>query len=643
MSKKRLLYLPLIFILLNTYMLYAQVDTPVTSVEELDQQAEEYYKQRDFTRAMRIWLGILADDPENVRIQQKIERLYEEKHKKDISVQMAKRSYREAWSVLYQNIDKGEVAANKAIEYFVTAYQIDPADPELKELRIEMKRLQDEMENERRRKRLAEKLKMEYAELLAQAQLAMQENRFEGAIELWDKILKYVPNDQAALEGKNTAQLAISNRIRYEKIKSLMSNGIQLFTVKDYQKALSEFEQVLLLDPQYRDAIKYKKQIEYILQENMLAENRRIQAETFYSSAMSNIKSDNYDAAQDDLENVLSLIENYKDAKSWLSKIPSLKNEYLEREKRRKYETIDREFQNGLVSLNAGQYQDALASFRRILELDPDNKLAAQYERNTLDALKDKEDEVVDRDSPYFDIINPLITSGKILYDKGSFIESRKMWEKILTIFPKNKLALQYLLRCDMKINPQRYKEYSEKIVFEGKELLAKNDYKAALKKFELIKSIDPDYVEIDQLIVKSRNVEKIVRTPKAPPAVIEARYQAGLNYYRKGDAENLQLALNEFQWVVANDPENVKAIINMNKIQTQLRPGSLVTTTSNRKVLTEEQKALVRKYYFNGINYYSNNQFDKAIEEWRKVIAIDPDNTKARNNIKKCLILLGK
>ncbi len=59
--------------------------------------------------------------------------------------------------------------------------------------------------------------------------------------------------------------------------------------------------------------------------------------------------------------------------------------------------------------------------------------------------------------------------------------------------------------------------------------------------------------------------------------------------------------------------------------------------------MLTAKQRELVNKYYYNGINYYTNNNFQKAIEEWRKVLAIDPGNVKARNNIRKVLAFMER
>ena len=59
------------------------------------------------------------------------------------------------------------------------------------------------------------------------------------------------------------------------------------------------------------------------------------------------------------------------------------------------------------------------------------------------------------------------------------------------------------------------------------------------------------------------------------------------------------------------------------------------------KKRLTADQETRIREFYFRGINYYSNNRYQDAIAEWRKVLAIDPNHAKAKNNIRQTLILL--
>ena len=113
------------------------------------------------------------------------------------------------------------------------------------------------------------------------------------------------------------------------------------------------------------------------------------------------------------------------------------------------------------------------------------------------------------------------------------------------------------------------------------------------------------------------------------------------MNLYEMGGKENIEKALAQFRWVVQRDPANIKAIITVNKIESQLRIG--VGEAERQQVLTAKQREMVNKYYYNGINYYTNNNFDKAIQEWRKVLAIDPGNVKARNNIRKVLAFMQR
>ncbi|HOA06988.1 MAG TPA: hypothetical protein PKM07_03745, partial [Spirochaetota bacterium] len=63
-------------------------------------KAREYYEQKKFSESLNEWLTALELDPGNEKIQQQIESLYEEKHKKDISLQRSKIFYWEARGVI---------------------------------------------------------------------------------------------------------------------------------------------------------------------------------------------------------------------------------------------------------------------------------------------------------------------------------------------------------------------------------------------------------------------------------------------------------------------------------------------------------------------------------------------------------------
>jgi len=133
------------------------------------------------------------------------------------------------------------------------------------------------------------------------------------------------------------------------------------------------------------------------------------------------------------------------------------------------------------------------------------------------------------------------------------------------------------------------------------------------------------------------------VEVVTASPEEIARRLQIAANHFQRGGRENYELALREYRWVMERDPENIQAVIGANRIESQLRVGGATAAPVAARQLTEEQKILVNRHYYNGINHYTNNDFQRAIEEWRRVLAIDPNHVQARNNIKKSLGFLGR
>ena len=73
---------------------FATEKLPSQNMEDLNRLAQEYYDNRDFTRALETWMLVLEQDPENERIQKKIELVYEEKYKRDVAYQKARINYR---------------------------------------------------------------------------------------------------------------------------------------------------------------------------------------------------------------------------------------------------------------------------------------------------------------------------------------------------------------------------------------------------------------------------------------------------------------------------------------------------------------------------------------------------------------------
>jgi tetratricopeptide (TPR) repeat protein len=587
--------------------------------------------------------------------------LYDMKQRKDIELEKAKFNFRVARRDLIKNRDdnislkeaqsnlnESREKASIAFESFIIAYRIDPKDPEMQLLRDEMEKLEKFIisEDTRLKVTIAQRERAEALKALALA--AMDERRYQDALGHWEEILTFLPQNIEAIEGSRQAQLAIENAIKYESIRRYMASGVALFNQNEFNLARQDFINVLQIDPANTAADEYIDRIDERLNERRRLEQRMRQAEVFYASGINNIGDNNFDQARDDFENALALVPDYKDSRARLLSLPGLRKEFERRERERRLRLIDTEFQNGLIALTQQKYQEAISYFEKTLNLDPENQLASVYIQRAKEALKQIEEEIVDDNSPYFDLVNSLVVSGEKLYNEGKYEESKKRWEKILELFPKNRKATEFVLKCEMKLNPERRETFAQRLVAEGNELLGKREFRDAQTKFELVKSFYPEYPEIDTLIARSERSRGAtgggtVSLGRADRNELERRYRLGMTYYQRGGAANLNRALAELRWVVSRDPENIKAIVGVNRIESQLRSGTSSASTVAQKGLTPEQEALVRRYYYRGINYYSNNDFNRAIAEWRKVLAIDPNHVNARNNIRRTLVLLGR
>ncbi len=630
--------------------LLASTGLGAATVKEMDREAQAYYDKRDYNQSIGLWLSCLDQEPENEKIQQKIEMVYEIKQRKDISFQKSKLNYRMARRKLAdendEEVKKGITMGKQAIEDYVNAYRIDPNDGDMKDTMDNMKNLEREIRAAEEKIRLSEftRKKVEALKAEAREEMLLEYPDYQKAMDIWKQVIRYVPKDNEAIEGQRKCQFAIENRIKFEKIRDYMAKGIGFFNKNEFNQAKPEFYEVLKIDPKHREAKDYLEKINDIMEEKQLLAQRQQQAEDAYRSGKNNIANNRFREAQDDLEACLALVKDYKDAPQLLENLARLRKEFEQRERERQLRRINATFQEGIMAYTQGNYKRAIDSFVLTLSLDNKNEHAREYLQRARDALRIEEDEAVDENSPYYEVIRSITMSGKQLYAKGTYIESRKRWESILTLFPKNKVAREFIIKCDLMINPENRENVVAARVLEGKGYLDRKNYRNALRTFTIIKSIDREYPDLNNLIAQAAAGLKEAEAGNLAPAARadnERRYQAAMNLYQAGGKDNIEKALGQLRLVVRTDPMNAKAAITVNKIESQLRIGG--GEIRQGPMLTEKQRELVNRYYNNGIFYYSSNNFPRAVQEWRKVLAIDPGNIKARNNIRKVLAFMER
>ena len=655
-KQKGLIIIIIFSLIFTTLPIYSQIYSQ--NIQATDKQAQEYFNNKDFSKAIVLWLNILDIDPNNAEIQKKVEFLYGLKQKKDLDLEKSKIHYKVAKMEIAKNFDK-ELPFNEAdrnfkiakknaaiaFDSFIAAYRIDPKDSEMQSIREDMESLERMIKSEEKKLTTTKEKRERVAALTLLAKTAMNEKRFHDSLDAWGKILDVIPENIEAIEGKRQSEIAIDNIVRYENIKKFTASGIGYFDISEFDNARQDFMQVLQLDPANNTAHNYIERIDDAINSKKKYEQRLIEAEVFYQSGLKNLNDNKFNEARDDFENAIALIPNYKDTEKRLAGIPQLRSAYETRERERMLKRVNEEFQSGLIALAESRYQEAISAFENVLRLDPKNTLVPAYIQRAKDAQKLVDEEVVDENSPYYNLINPLIVSGKRLFESGKYEESKKRWNQILELFPSNRVANEYIFKCELKLNPSANDAVIKRIISEGEELLKNREYRSAYRKFDIVRSTYPNHPEVQNFLRRAERDQMYAGTgplTQSDIADIETRYNLGMAYYQRGGNDNIRKALVELRWVAARDPNNIKAVVAVNRIESQLRAGTGAEMGEGSK-LSADQEALVRKYYFSGINYYSNNDFNRAIAEWRKVLSIDPNHTMARNNIRKCLALLGQ
>ncbi|MCK5243139.1 tetratricopeptide repeat protein [bacterium] len=144
-----------------------------------------------------------------------------------------------------------------------------------------------------------------------------------------------------------------------------------------------------------------------------------------------------------------------------------------------------------------------------------------------------------------------------------------------------------------------------QKHYLQGCQMMDHGEYSTAIKEFELILEFEPEHREAQHKL----NVAKKRHAVKVKKAKREAALAQS-----KGDTMGALSALRD---IVNIDPTNEEALEAWEKIK-------------------RENKGIVDEIYRKGVKVYAKGYYTKALQAWELVLDIDPQNKKARENIKK-------
>ena len=197
---------------------------------------------------------------------------------------------------------------------------------------------------------------------------------------------------------------------------------------------------------------------------------------------------------------------------------------------------------------------------------------------------------------------------GLILYKKGNYEEANDKFDTVVSIDPEYKDAKKYLTKTRQYVKKQERKE--KKIAAQNftKGVRYKNakKYEEALDIFLLVKEQDPDHEYVDEQIGICR--KNLVKQYEAKVNLAEQLFK------KKKFQDGYRACLVAKKY----DPMGLKLIPIMSDIESSL----------------DDQTAPYRE---KAEKYSSNGRFDKAKEQWIRVLQINPWDEDSKESLANC------
>ncbi|HMB01644.1 MAG TPA: tetratricopeptide repeat protein, partial [Spirochaetota bacterium] len=384
-----------------------------------------------------------------------------------------------------------------------------------------------------------------------------------------------------------------------------------------------------------------KKQIEKIKKTVKTTKDiEKYEGEKYFNSALSFFKNREYTNARDNFQKALTFDFRKQTAQNYINRINRILAEKRRRRQQQKLRLFDKYFNAALNHFSKEEYQQAMDNILPALELFPDNRLAQKYKRLIGENLKFLDDNRIDITSPYYDYYKAKLyqIENYIAQDSSnSYQQAKNICEDILNYFPQNEKAREYMLMCEYKLNPENFRTIVKTYFENGKMYLQNKQKQKALRIFQLIKKIQPGFTDIDKYIKRAEPKPKVQRRTivttgalgKKEKISADSENRKALALYKQG---KLRQALQAYQRILRLFPNNIKAAVNLNRIQNELR----LQQRRGRGRVDSAARKRAQKYYLTGQFYYRIKEYEKAIKQWRLAYKADHTFRKALIDIKR-------
>jgi tetratricopeptide (TPR) repeat protein len=263
-------------------------------------------------------------------------------------------------------------------------------------------------------------------------------------------------------------------------------------------------------------------------------------------------------------------------------------------------------------------FASALDEWKLVLEFMPGDPEATEGEARARQQLLTAQ-AAATRNAENHAVIQTRFEQGLAFYEDNNFARAMGEWQTILDIDSTHAGALDYRDRTQAKID-----EAVSAHIQRANELERNARYTEAIGEWNNVQVYDPDNTEARTAIQRLRNrIESVSKDNEAAQRRLRivTLYNDALRMYNQGE---YQQALGNLDEVLRLQPDHEEA--------KRLRTQAIRKTTP----LTDQEKERIRSLYLAGMQHFAKDEYAKAIEEWQKILEIDPTNESVQRNIEE-------
>ncbi len=407
--------------------------------------------------------------------------------------------------------------------------------------------------------------------LLSQGQTFMVEERYDAAIEQWEKILKI--NSGHALAKQNITKAKNLMESQLLDIKGYFTNGQKLMDRQDYPGALVEFNKILTLNPPYREGVEYVNKVQPLVFTliKKLKEQKDL-APRVITEANNLVVEGRYDEAIEILKKALPQVQNNTAIQEKIRSTESLLQTELA--------SMQKAFTKAQELAQGGKITDAIFELNRIIALNP------QYAqgREILEKARTNVDQWMHQVQSTKQAVTDYLLEGEKLFTQGQYLEAMAKWKSVLSLDPANAMAKGNIERTQRALDEgRRQKEATDNALMQATMAMQKKDMTTAITYLNKVLAVDPHNEQATHLLQQVNAVlHESEQADRARQVLIRGHLDAAQKFIQQNQPDE---AIRELQTVLTIDPDHAESKA---MIQSILQNKQESTRNVKRRALIE-------------------------------------------------------